>query len=148
MKKFAFNLETLLRHRRYLEEKERNELSRLHGLYQSEIDQRETLQQQYLAALGELARQRQGVLDHRELSWFYLYLDRLRLELERNAQRILGLEKKIQSQKTLLFEAQKKRKVIDALKTRRRKHHLAAADREEQKNIDELVITRFARARA
>jgi len=29
MKKFSFNLETLLRHRKYLEEKERHELSRL-----------------------------------------------------------------------------------------------------------------------
>jgi len=148
MKRFVFNLEALLRHRKYLEEKERNELARLHGLHQSEVNHRATLQQQVLATLGELARQRQGVLDHGELSWCYLYLDRLRLELDQSAERILSLEKKIQGQKTLLFEAQKKRKVIDALKARRRRYYLAAADREEQKLIDELVVTKFAQAKA
>jgi len=45
------------------------------------------------------------------MSWFYLYMDRLRLELEQSAQRILRLEKQIQIQQTAMLEASKKRKV-------------------------------------
>jgi len=145
MKKFSFNLETLLRHRKYLEEKERHELSRLFFTYQSELNQRQTIERKYLETLSELARKRQGNLDHQEMSWFYLYMDRLRLELEQSAQRILRLEKQIQIQQTAMLEASKKRKVVDALKTRRHRRHAAAADREEQKAVDELVITRYAR---
>ncbi|NWG14017.1 MAG: flagellar export protein FliJ [Acidobacteria bacterium] len=145
MKRFSFNLETLLRHRRHIEEKERSELSRLFSSYKSELNQRETLQRKYLETLLELAQKRQGALDHQEMSWFYLYLERLRLELEYSAQRILNLEKQIQTQQAALYEASKKRKAIDALKARRRRHHAAAAAREEQRGIDELVVTRFAR---
>ncbi len=148
MKRFSFNLETLLRHRKHLEEKEKNELSRLFFSYRSELNQRETLQRKYLETLLELAQKRQGFLDHQEMSWFYLYLDRLRMELEYNAQRILKLEKQIQTQQAALFEASKKRKVIDALKAKRLRHHKAAADREMQRGVDELVVTRFARERA
>ncbi|MBP1600997.1 MAG: hypothetical protein H6Q06_1148, partial [Acidobacteria bacterium] len=72
MKKFSFNLETLLRHRKYLEEKERHELSRLFFTYQSELNQRQTIERKYLETLAELARKRQGNLDHQEMSWFYL----------------------------------------------------------------------------
>ncbi len=145
MKKFSFNLETLLRHRQYLEAKERHELSRLYFTYQSELNQRQTLERKYLETLAELARKRQGDLDHREMSWFYLYMDRLRLELEQSAQRILQLEKQIQKQQAVMLEASKKRKVVDALKARRYRRHVAEADREEQKGVDELVITRYAR---
>lgn len=148
MKRFSFSLETLLKHRKHLEEKERNELARLFFSYKSELNQRETLQRKYLETLLELARKRQGALDHQEMSWFYLYLDRLRLELEQSAQRILRLEKQIHAQQTALSEAAKKRKVIDALKARRRRHHVVAEEREQQRNVDELVMTRFARQRA
>jgi len=148
MKPFSFNLETLLRHRKHLEEKERNELSRLLSAYKSELSQRETLQRKYLETLLELARKRQGSLDHEEISWFYLYLDRLRLELEQSTQRILRMEKQIQVQQTTFYEASKKRKVIDALKARRYRHHVVAAEREEQRGVDELVMMRFARQRA
>lgn len=145
MKKFSFNLETLLRHRKYLEEKERHELSRLYFTYQSELNQRQTLERKYLETLAELARKRQGDLDHQEMSWFYLYMDRLRLELEHSARRILELEKQIQTQQAATLEASRKRKVVDALKSRRYRRHVAAADMEDQKGVDELVITRYAR---
>jgi flagellar export protein FliJ len=147
MKKFSFNLETLLRHRKYLEEKERHELSRLYFAWQSEQNQRQSLERKYLETLVELAQRRQGDLDHKEMSWFYLYLDRLRMELEQSAQRILRVEKQIQTQQAAALEASKKRKVVDALKTRRHRRHIVAEDREEQKAVDELVVTRYARGR-
>ncbi len=148
MKRFSFNLETLLRHRKHLEEKEKNELSRLFFSYKSELNQREILQRKYLETLLELAQKRQGSLDHQEMSWFYLYLDRLRLELEYSAQRILKLEKQIQTQQGAFCEASKKRKAVDALKAKRLRHHIAAFERGEQRGVDELVVTRFARQRA
>src|SRR5512135_2098755 len=82
MKRFAFRLETLLRHRTNLEEKGRNELLRLVSLLQRKYGQLQLLQDKNHATLLELAEKKIANAEHAEIGWFYAYLDRLRLEME------------------------------------------------------------------
>jgi flagellar FliJ protein len=144
MKKFAFRLETLLRYRKNLEEKEQAALFQLSARLQRENGHLHDLQRKHQEVLGELAEQRSAGADCGESNWFYLYLDRLRFELRRNAERIHRLEKDIQEQKAILIEASKKKKILDSLRTKEKKAYVSAADKQEQKATDDLVVIRFS----
>ncbi len=143
MKRFAFRLETLLRHRKNLEEKERNELVRMASLLQKKCEQLQLLQDKTHATLHELAGKKIAYAEHVEIGWFYTYLDRLKHEMEQCRQSIAQLKQEIEDQKSLVIEASKRRKVLDTLKTRKEKEFSAAAEKEEQKAVDEIVVIRF-----
>ena len=145
MKKFVFNLETLLHHRTNLEEKERNELSRIRFLLQSETKHREDLRRRLKETALELSRLQTENADSREAAWFCLYLDRIRYEIELSDRQIIQLEQRLQAQKLAVIEATKKTKVLNSLKARKEKEHDLAAERETQKTIDEVIVTRFVR---
>ncbi len=145
MKKFLFKLETLLQYRVNIEEKERLALSRLNFTLQTEINQRDRLRSIEQETLAQLTRVRSGAGDEIESRWYYPYLDRLRLEIERSNIRIASLEKEISAQKIVVVESSKKRKVLDTLKTKKVKEFTAAVEKQEQKAVDEIVVTRFAR---
>jgi flagellar FliJ protein len=143
MKKFAFRLETLLRFRKNLEEKEQAALFQLVAMHQRESSHLEDLQRKQQEILVELGEQRSAGAGYGETTWFYLYLDRLRTELRRSAERINRLEHDIQEQKAILIEASKKKKILDSLKNRQQKAHVVSEEKEEQKTVDDLVVIRF-----
>jgi len=143
MKKFAFRLETLLRYRKNLEEKEQAALFHLLSMHQRESSHLEGLQRKHQEVLVELTEQRSTGADYGESSWFYLYLDRLRFEMRRSAERINRLERDIQEQKGILVEASKNKKILDSLKKQKKKAYVSAGEKEEQKSVDDLVVIRF-----
>lgn len=145
MKKFVFNLETLLQHRINLEEKERNELARLKFLLQTEINRRNELLGELRRTSLELSQLQNENGDAREADLYYRYEDRMRHEIELSNKKILQLEKDLQAQKLAVIEAKKKKKVLDSLKARKQKEYDLAVERQGQKTIDEIVVTRFAR---
>jgi len=143
MKRFAFRLETLLKYRRNLEEKEQAELFQMLARLRREQNHLEDLQHKHQEVLVELTQQRTAGADCSDTRWFYLFLERLRFEMRRSADRIVRLEQEVQDQKIVLVEASKKKKILDSLKTRQRKSHVAAEEKQEQKSIDDLVVVRF-----
>jgi len=146
MKRFAFGLETLLRHRRNLEEKQRIELSRLHSQRQSQLDRRKELLDRQEDALAELTEKRlDDTADHEEIHWFYPYLGRLQSEISMCEKRIVQLEEAIEVQKTTVIQVSKDRKVLDKLKSKQEKEFNTVLEKREQKTIDELVTVQFTR---
>jgi flagellar protein FliJ len=143
MKRFSFRLETLLTHRKNIEEKERNELMRLRSLLQQECNHLRDLHRQHHNTLGELAARRTEGADHGEVALFIAYMDRLKHEQVLSAKRITGLEKDVERQKITVVEATKQAKLIDTLRTKKHKEYAAFADKEEQKAVDEMVVVRY-----
>jgi len=144
MKKFSFRLETLLQHRRHLEEKERTRFSAIRNELLVEMDHTQTLRTKQAQALAELAQKKSGDCDVQEITWHYRFLDRLALELERSARRIAELEGKLEIQKQVMIEAMRNKKMIENLRSKREKEFLTALERAEQKSVDEIVVTRYA----
>jgi flagellar FliJ protein len=144
LKKFLFVLETLLQYRENIEQKERDELSRLFYKYQLELNNRDALAARRQETVLELATKQSENVAQKELIWFFLYLDRLSHEREECEKRILQLDSEIQTQKQVVIEASKKRKTLASMKAKKAKEHAVAADKQEQKDVDELVVTRFA----
>lgn len=145
MRRFQFRLETLLQHRRNVEERERTRFSRLSGELMGEVKRIEALRVRHAETLSELAPMKLGDCDSREIAWFYRFLDRLTQEMEQTARRIEELEKKVEAQKQVMISATRDKKMIENLRTRRAKEFLVSSQREEQKSVDEIVVTRFAR---
>jgi flagellar protein FliJ len=141
--KFRFNLETLLKHREDIEQKERDELFRLTYRYQTELRHRDDLILKSQETMNELARKRSENADHHELDLFYLYINRLTYEIEESKKRLAKLETEVQAQKEVVIEATKKKKVLATLKSKKEKEFILETEKQEQKEIDDLVITRY-----
>jgi flagellar protein FliJ len=144
MKRFRFNLATLLRHRVSLEEKERVELSNVRYRHQTQQNHHKSLQSKLRETLVELTEKRTASTDHQELTWYYLYIDRLHLEIKQSGRKLAQLEQELEKQRTRVIEATKNRKVLDTLKVKKEKEHNLTMDRMEQKAIDDLVVIRYA----
>lgn len=144
MPKFRFNLETLLRHREDIEQRERDELFRLNYKHQTELRHRDDLSLKFRETMNELAERRMQLTDHLELNWFYLYMNRLTHEIEESEKRLAQLNAEVQKQKEIVIEASKKKKVLSSLKDKKQREFVTEMEKQEQKDIDELVVTRFA----
>jgi flagellar FliJ protein len=144
VKKFQFTLETLLQYREQIEQRERDELSRISYKYQKELQHKELLCSSRQVTVHELAMKHAENSSLAELSWFYLYIDRLNYEIGESEKRLLQLESELKAQKEVVIEASKKTKTLSTMKAKKEKEFLFAVDKQEQKDIDEIVVTRFA----
>ncbi len=144
MKRFAFNLETLLRHRKNLEEKERVALSRIYSQLQNEVNRRNELLVKQNEVLAELSDKRSTGSDCEEMHWFYPYLKRLEVELGVCAKQIALLEETFEAQRRLVVQASQNRKVLDSLKSKKEKEFNTDIEKQEQKAIEELVTVKFS----
>jgi len=142
--KFRFSLETLLRHREEIEQREKDELFRLNYKHQTELLHRDELGRKFKETMNELAEKRLQLIDHLELNWFYLYMNRLTHEIEESEKRLTQIEAEVQQQKKVVIDASKKKKVLSTLKDKKQREFIVEMERQEQKDIDELVVTRFA----
>jgi len=140
--RFQFSLETLLRHREDIEQKERDALFQLNYKYQTELRHREDLGIKLRETMMELSSKRSGTPDQLELNWFYLYLNRLTHEIGESEKCLARLQAEVQAQKEVVIEASKKRKVLASLKSKQEKEFAFAMEKREQKEVDDLVVTR------
>jgi flagellar protein FliJ len=145
MKKFSFKLETLLNYRVNIEEKERETLSHLNFRLFTERNQLESLRMREQETRTELSRARAASMDDAEMQWFYPYLDRLQLEIERSRKRIAKVEKEVEAQKAVVIEATKNKKVLDTMKIKKVKEFTATIEKMEQKAVDEIMVIRSSR---
>jgi flagellar protein FliJ len=141
--KFRFSLETLLRHREDIEQREKEELLRLTYKYQVEFSNRNGLNARYQETAKEIARKSSVNANDPELNWFYLYLKRLTHEIKECEVRLAKLQSEVQTQKEAVIEASKNRKTLASLKTKREKEFIFEMEKQEQKEIDDLVVTRY-----
>jgi flagellar FliJ protein len=141
--KFRFGLQTLLQHREDVEEKERDELFRRTYHYQVEFQRRNELAMKFQETMRELSQKRSENIPHRELDFFYKYLDRLTREIRESEKRLLKLHTEVQSQKEVAIEASKNKKTLATMRAKKKQEFIAALDSQEQKDVDELIITRY-----
>jgi flagellar export protein FliJ len=64
--------------------------------------------------------------------------------MKRSDERIVELEKHLEAQKQKMIKASRDKQMIENLKKKRKKEYIIAIEQEEQKTIDEIVVTRFA----
>lgn len=144
MPKFLFSLETLLCYRESMEQKERDALFRLTSQYQIECRRHDDLTIKLQETMSDLSLKHAENADHQELTWFYLYLDRLTFEVRECEKGLSQLRLEVQAQKEVVMESSKKRKILATMKEKKQKEYTVALEKQEQKEIDELIIARYA----
>jgi flagellar FliJ protein len=144
MKKFRFRLEMLLRHRQNVEEKERTKFSSIRQMLQAELGRLDELNASQDLTNKELARKKSGECDGREIAWYYRFLDRLSREIEASSRRISQLEQQLEEQRQIMVAASRDKKMLENLRKKQEQEFNLSLEREEQKSIDEMVVTRYA----
>jgi flagellar FliJ protein len=144
MKKFVFRLETLLQHRRNVEEQERTKFTLIRNELHAECGRRQSFMASQDRTRAELAGILSTDCNAQECQWCSRFLEYLALEIKRSDERIAGLEKKLEAQKQTMIAATRDKKIIEKLKARKQKEFQISLERMEQKAIDEIVITRYA----
>jgi len=144
MKKFLFRLETLLRHRNNIEERERSKFSRIRTELAAEVENLQRLRTQQAQVRADLTVLKSGSGDQGEINWHYRFQDRLCWNVEQSSKRIARLEGELETQKQVMIEASRDAKMIANLRGKKEKEFLAGLERIEQKTIDEIVVTRYS----
>jgi flagellar export protein FliJ len=143
LKKFRFGLETVLRHREDLEQKEKDELFRRTYRYQMELRCREELTVKFQETMKDLSQKQSEHVANHELTCYYLYLNRLTLEMRESEKRLFQLQSEVQAQKEMVIEASKKRKTLATMREKKEKAYITIMEKREQQEIDDLVVTRY-----
>jgi flagellar FliJ protein len=144
MKKFVFRLETLLQHRSNIEERERAKFTSIRNELLAERARRQSFIASQDRTRADMARILSTDCNAQEYEWCSRFLEYLALQIRRSDERIVGIEKRLETQKQVMIAATRDKKIIEKLKARKHKEFQVSLERMEQKSIDEIVITRFA----
>jgi len=142
--KFHFNLETLLRYREGIEQNARDELMRRIYEQQVELKKREDIQTRLQTTISELTEKQAENYECHEMSIYQTYLKRLAQEICECENRMDKLRLEMDAQKVVFIDASKKRKILSSMKNKKEKAFNIERERSWQKEIDDLVILRYA----
>lgn len=144
MKKFTFNLQSVLDHRLLLEEREQEKLLRI----QQETALAESDRQQRCDEIDELrcqmAQPEPGEVYVDQILRIACYVRKLEDDVAALSRRIdeLAREKVVQSE--VLLTARRNREVLENLKAKSLEQHQREANVMEQKMLDELTAVKFS----
>ncbi|MBP1624059.1 MAG: Flagellar FliJ protein [Acidobacteria bacterium] len=145
MGKFKYNLETLLQYREEIENRERDALHQLTCRHQLEENIRNGLAAKLHETMHDLVAMCGDRSRDQELTWFHLYLTRLTREISESDKRLAQLKSEIRAQKEAVMNAMKNRKTLASMKAKKEKEFFVELGRQEQKEMDDLVLARYAK---
>jgi len=144
MKKFTFNLQSVLDHRQMLEEREQEKLVRI----QQEITLAEAGRQQLSNEIHELrlqmARPEPGEIDVEKVTHVTRYMGKLEEDVTTLVRKLSQLEQQKRAQADRVVEARRNREVLESLKEKNFVQYERESNAMEQKLLDELSTVKFA----
>lgn len=144
MKKFFFNLQSVLDHRLLLEEREQEKLLKLQQAQAAAEAERQQLQEEIHLRRQQMAHPEPGEIKVGEMLQTARYVEKLEGIAAAVSQRIAKLEDEKRLQAERLIEARRKREVLDNLKEKSLVQHEREVQTMEQKLLDELTAVKFA----
>lgn len=146
MPKFVFRLETVLDHKRRVEEMAQVEHAQAQAVQVREEGALAQLQMSESNGFAELERQRlTGRLDIESLQLGMAFLDALKLQIQRQEQIVTRVRRATEAKREQLVTAMQERKTLERLREKQYADYLAEANRREAAAIDDLVVMRHAR---
>ena len=142
-----FKLESVLQHRKHIEEKYQRELAEtLHAL---EVEN-ETLARLKLSRdqiKSNLEQRLTEDINAAEMLHFNKYLDRLSFDISIQKKRVVEAEEKLEQKRLELTEAVKRRKIMDKLKDKDLATEFERIQKTEQNFMNEIAVNRHLRSR-
>jgi flagellar protein FliJ len=148
MAQFRFQLETVLRHRRVVEDQRQRELAQ--GLRQRMIlhDQLRLMQQTITQSKRDLGTGLTGKVNMDQVASFARYNSQVTQRAQAIVVRLVAVEKQIDAARLRLLEASKARKALELLRDRHMQLWQQEQERLETAILDELAVQGFNRQQA
>ncbi len=147
MNRFVFKLEPLFDYRQRLEEASQREFSEALILLEEEERKLVELQRAYIKGCEDLDRLKEDGGQAEELGMYGAYFYGLKSHIAEQEKIITEARAEFEARRAHLEEATKEKKVVETLKDKSYSTYLKELDKEEQKENDDLVSSRFKRSR-
>lgn len=141
----AFRFQTILEFRKRTEDERQMELAKALQAATSLRDRLETMQSERARVAADLQTTLHGPLDISDVELRYRYLGSLDEQVIQLAQMLADAEEEVLQQRIRLADAMKDRKTIEKLKENDREKYRNEHLQKEQKEVDELNVTRRSR---
>lgn len=143
MKKYKYKLDNLLNIKEKLEKKEEMELKRL-----NEIVNMKKIELEYIKVQKQktIIKQKNNVsksINILETRTSNTYLSRLKVDIEKKEEEVNKAIDIAKKQKEKLIEFSKERKILEKLKEKNYELYLDESKKNEQKEIDEIVSSKY-----
>jgi flagellar FliJ protein len=143
MKKFSFNLESVLVHRKLLEDNERQRMLKIHFAILQAQQLRDNLRNESAEYRRLLGKQGEGTVDIDHIRHLTVYLEKLDQDMIQISHILSKLEEDKRLQVEKLLQAKKKREMVEKLKEKKHSAHIKEAMDMEQKLLDELSVAQY-----
>jgi len=142
MKPFIFRLERLLNYRGYLERRAQVDLFNAKNEVRGQEEEIERLNRNKMDIWEECSDESARGMNVPLYQIYRSFIKKLDLDLEEANRRLEELEEKVKAKTAALREETIRKKTLENLKDLQRKRYMMQTDREEQKEMDEMVILR------
>jgi flagellar FliJ protein len=140
---YRFKLEALRKYRVFQEEARQKEMAEALRLRDQEVEILADLINLRDKTEKELKSKQNGRITGPYLSIFSNYLNRLASEIFAQQHKVADAEKNLDKSREVLLVAMQERKTLDKLKEKGFKEYMEKLNREEEKFINEMAISRF-----
>ena len=145
MKKYRFNLEPVLNHRRLVEETLQKDLAILKISLIDENERLITYEESRVKLLEELQQiQKEGTTTS-DILLYLPFIEQVSKDIERQKKKVFELEIKVEQNRKDLLEATKKKKALQKLKEKAFKAYNQKLIKNEQDFLNEVAVSQFNR---
>ncbi len=141
MKSFVFRLDRILEYRKHLEKRAQADLAKAEARYQQMEKEAQTLDQKRGQIAQKCIDEEFKGINAVRYQIYQTFLKKLELDIEKIHLRLKEKKKKISAQTEHLKRESMKKKTLESLKELQHQRHMQISEREEQKAIDEIVVS-------
>ena len=142
---YRFNLESLLRHRKFIEDAKQKELALVQGRLNQELRRLIVLKESLMRSVSEFKKRQGSNMQAQEFCLFRGYSSHLNKEITEQQKRIENVEKQVKIARAELLSAVKDRKILEKLKEKRKNEFLRTKAKREQKLTNEAAVAQYNR---
>jgi len=142
---YKFTLQSLLNHRKHIEENLDRELGRIKRAVNNEKRKLENITKNKIKSTKELQKKQGDGKKVNEIILCFNYLDKLSKDIDKQKKCLKDVEKEYDIKRSELIEAMKKRKTLEQLKEKEIKAFNYSKMKVEQDIMNEVAGNRFIR---
>lgn len=142
---FRFRLQSLLQHRKHLEDDCQKDLARARTDLQKEEQALNRFQARKTDQQRKMQDKQKGRHTVTEIRHFQNFLLALEQDIERQQQRVIEYQARFDEKRSNLMEAMKQRKILERLKENERHRYHRDQQKKERSQMDEVASGRHIR---
>ncbi len=145
MAKYKFPLQSVLNHRKFLEDKLQKDLAGLKRILDKAIGLLRKLKAEEKKSLEELHQKKAECINIPEVQLYMNYIDRLLADIGKQEKKVKKAEKKCNKKREELVTAMKNRKALEKLREKEVERFKKELNKNERKFFDDVSIRNCTR---